>query len=171
MPTRSTATFSPVCQSVYLHCRRGSTVSAYRTPRTYSSVDDCQRCTWCRPTRARPVRPGRCHSRSSSAAPVAMPAVDSVSAAVADSAVSSATTGRYKCPDKTPRWSRPMVLKVRVVRYEFFASNFVRGSLIENSYLVCLTIDRLPRSICRTRPAAYIFRSSAFSSAPAKITR
>lgn len=115
MPTRLTATLSPVCWSLYLHCRHGSTVSAYRTPRTCSSVDGYQRCTWYRPTRARPVR---YHSRSSSVALVAMPAVDSVGAAVADSAVSSATTGRYKCPDKTPRWFRPMVLKVRVVRYE-----------------------------------------------------
>lgn len=110
MVTRSTATLSPACRSLYLHCR-GSTVSACRTPRTCSSVDDCRRCTYYKPTKARLVHPDHYHSRPSSAAPAAMPVVDSVGAAVADSAVSSATTGRYKCPDKTPRWSRPMVLK------------------------------------------------------------
>jgi len=164
--TRSTATLSSIYRNLYLHWR-DSTVSACRTPRTCSSADDCQRCTWCRPTKAHPVPPDHCYSRSS-AVPTAMPVVDSVGAVVADSMVSSAMIGRYKCPGKTLRWSRPMVLESTSYLLRI-APNFVRDSVIGNKYLVCPTIDRLHRPICRIRPAAYIFRSSAFFSAPVKI--
>lgn len=118
MTMRSTAIVSSVCWSLYLHCRRDSTVSACHTPRTCSSMDDCRRCTWCKPTKAPLVPPGHYRSRPSSAVPAATLVVDSASGAVANLAFSLATTDRYKCPDKTPRWSRPMVLKVRVIRYE-----------------------------------------------------
>lgn len=108
---RSTVSLWTTCFALYLR-RQNSTVSACHIPRTCSSTDDCRRCTWCRPTMARPVPPD-CYRSCSSLGPFATLAADLVMAAVAGSAVSSTTTARYKCPGKIPRWSRPVVLKAR----------------------------------------------------------
>lgn len=122
LPTRVTTTITSIasflatCRSLYLHYRWGLTVSACRTPRTCSLADDCRKYTWCRPTMARPV-----HCRSPlSAVPIATLGVDSVKVAVADSTVLSVMADQYKCSDKTPRWFRPVVLKIQL--FELFTN-------------------------------------------------
>lgn len=119
--TKTTAVHPwPRCAALYLCWHRNSTVSACRILRSCSLADDCRTYTSCRPMTARRDHPGR--SRSPSAGSAATPAADSARVVVVNFAVSLATAGRYKCLGKTPRWSRPVVLKSEIVYYYLAAA-------------------------------------------------